>query len=170
MRSSSLEIEIVDDRPQHKKPRLSLPASSSPEPSRAAASAAPSADVDGLFFFDDAPKAVKKKAAWLSEDDSTPPTPAGESATDGTAADTLVLPSHIIVEGEPLAAGEDANLVEEGGERPLTEAEVFADDLGKIEFLDGGDDKPVRLGTRLLHDVLPADARAYGNRSSATST
>jgi hypothetical protein len=105
------------------------------------------ADVDGLFFFDDAPKAVKKKAAWLGEDDSTPPTPSAEVAPD-PRADTLVLPSHIIVEGEPLAAGEDAALVDEDGSRPLTEAEVFADDLGKIEFLDGGDDKPVRLVNR----------------------
>lgn len=119
---------------------------SSPEPTKAPA-AAP-ADVDGLFFFDDAPKAVKKKAAWLGEDSIAPPTPSAEGVADVTS-DTLVLPSHIIIEGEPLAAGETATLAAEGGPRPLTEAEVYADDLGKIEFLDGGEDKPVR--TSNLH-------------------
>lgn len=110
---------------------------------------APPAPVDGLYFFDDAPKAVKKKALWS---DGSAPSTLVTGAEDGatsvsaaTGAESLVLPSHIIVEGAPLAASEDMDVggADDGGAKPLTEAEVFADDLGKIEFLDGGDDKPV---------------------------
>lgn len=107
----------------------------------------------GLFFFDDAPKAVKKKAIWQEDGTSTPDASAAEKEGDGLAEDSLVLPSHVIVEAaDERAADGDMDVTEEGAVKPLTEAEVFADDLGKIEFLDGTDDRPVRLS--LVPEVL----------------
>lgn len=113
----------------------------------------------GLFFFDDAPKVVKKKALWQEDGTSTPDATASKKEGDGLAEDSLVLPSHVIVEAaDERAADGDMDVTEEGAVKPLTEAEVFADDLGKIEFLDGTDDRPVRLS--LVPEVLRSNVRS----------
>lgn len=89
----------------------------------------PSPTLDSLFFVDIAPQAVKKARVWEEE------TPA-ESTVKETNG--LILPDHITLESPDLTNGEEKER-EQGEAAPLTEAEVFADELIKIEYLDGED-------------------------------
>lgn len=111
--------------------------SASPEPTTHGASAS-------LFYVDIVPKPPKKTRQWVD--------PAAEAEAAALSAlepqeegevveekDTLVLPSHIVIE-RPAPVGENGAPT---GEGILTEAEVFAGELGEIEFLDGVDDRSV---------------------------
>ncbi|KAL7415930.1 hypothetical protein BDY24DRAFT_250454 [Mrakia frigida] len=118
-----------------------------------------------LFYVDIIPKAPKKTRQWID--------PVAEAEAAALAAlepqeegeveeikDTLVLPSHIVIE-RPAPAGGDQ---EGAGEGVLTEAEVFAGELGAIEFLDGVDDRPASR----YFDAQPEGGAAFGAGGKAS--
>ncbi|CDZ97077.1 E3 ubiquitin ligase interacting with arginine methyltransferase [Phaffia rhodozyma] len=150
---------------------VSKPASTLPPPSSVSTpivSSSPGSPVDSsLFFVDIAPQTVKKNRAWETEPVVTSTANAtGEQETtaDGASADTtgtgtdgLILPDHITLEVSAPTVDR-----EQGEAAPLTEAEVFADELIKIEFLDGEDKQITRY-----FDTVP-DGEEFGSGGKAS--
>lgn len=136
VKTNELPAKPIASLPAHD--RRTVSASPSPEPQ-------PSAEgSSSLFYIDTAPKPPKRTRQWVDPavEAAEAARVAAEPKEDGEVAeekDSLLLPSHVVVERPAPAGGDEVA----SGEGILTEAEVFAGELGAIEFLDGGDDRPV---------------------------